>query len=367
MAGTELHVLTLIQSLQKRGVTSMLACCGNGPLQQAAEAAGILTLSMPKRFLSPSGWRLAREVIHRECIDILHAHNGRTKLFAVLLQKRSGAKAIFTQHFLSPQSVDYRGPKKVLAGALHRWTGRRLEHTIAISNAVRQGVIQRHESLPERTSTVYNGISSSHRDDFSDPHTVHDILGVSPQEKIVLSAARLQKEKDLPTLVRAMAEVIKQIPLARCFIAGEGDLRDDLTRLISSLELSANVKLLGFRNDVPTLMNSCDVFVLSSPAEPFGLVVIEAMALKRAVVAVDAGGPREIIGHANCGVLVPPSKPEAMAAAIVRLLQNPSSAHDMGIAAYERFRQHFTADAMASSVLQIYEGGKMPVVELEHA
>ena len=101
-------------------------------------------------------------------------------------------------------------------------------------------------------------------------------------------------------------------------------------------------------------MAACDIFVLPAPAEPFGLVLIEAMALGKPVIAAGAGGPLEIVADGESGLLVPPHDPAAMAAAISQLLADPEKIRAMGAAGRRRFETHFTADRMARQMADIY-------------
>ena len=116
------------------------------------------------------------------------------------------------------------------------------------------------------------------------------------------------------------------------------------------------MRLLGFRDDVLSLIGACDMFVLPSLAEPFGLVLLEAMSLRKPVIATNAGGPREIVVDGSTGTLIPPANPSAMAAAIRAFISNRDTIAKMGERGYERFQESFTAKQMSQSMLVIYRG-----------
>ena len=122
-----------------------------------------------------------------------------------------------------------------------------------------------------------------------------------------------------------MPAVLAVSPGSVCVIAGEGSQRETLEVRIETLGLRESVRLAGFCRDVLSLVNAADVFVLPSLAEPFGLVVIEAMSLAKPVVATRAGGPIEIIEHGLTGLLVPPANPAGLAEGINRLLLDEES------------------------------------------
>jgi len=123
--------------------------------------------------------------------------------------------------------------------------------------------------------------------------------------------------------------------------------------MAGTLGVADRVNFLGVRHDVPTLMAACDVFVLSSAWEGFGLVVAEAMACERVVVATDCGGVREVVGEA--GLLVPPRDSQALAAALDRALQLPADEREnLGRAARQRVVEHFSLEATAERYLAVY-------------
>ena len=123
---------------------------------------------------------------------------------------------------------------------------------------------------------------------------------------------------------------------------------------ISELALNGSVQLLGFRNDAHALMCAADVVVLPSLAEPFGLVILEAMALGRPVVATRAGGPMEIIVDGGTGLLAKPSDPVSLASVLLRLLGCPEEAARMGAAGRLRFQERYQSCHMAEATLQVY-------------
>ena len=123
--------------------------------------------------------------------------------------------------------------------------------------------------------------------------------------------------------------------------------------MAGTLGVADRVNFLGVRHDVPTLMAACDVFVLSSAWEGFGLVIAEAMACGRVVVATDCGGVREVVGDA--GFLVPPRNAEALAKAMGRALRLSDDEHErLGVAARQRVVEHFSLEATAERYLAVY-------------
>jgi glycosyltransferase involved in cell wall biosynthesis len=165
-----------------------------------------------------------------------------------------------------------------------------------------------------------------------------------------------------------MGPVAAKFPNARCVIAGEGEERATLEEQIRGTAWSRQITLTGFRKDALSLINAADVFVLPSRAEPFGLVLLEAMALGKPVVSMAAGGPLEIVKSGETGFLVPPGDTAVLAGAIIALLRDPEMRRTTGKKGMLRYQQEFTARAMGRATLEVYKrasGTPTPGVEEE--
>jgi len=143
----------------------------------------------------------------------------------------------------------------------------------------------------------------------------------------LVMVATLEAHKDHATLLRAMPDVVRDVPQARLWLVGEGSLRGRLESLRDSLGLADSVEFLGSRRDVPAVLGQCDGFVLSTTIdEGFGTVLIEAMAAGLPIVASDVPACREVLGSGRWGTLVPPGDPRALADAIVAILKAKDAA-----------------------------------------
>ena len=355
-AGTERHMLDLALALLALGVDARIGCPRPGALAARADAAGVPVIAIPKqgRIDRHAIGVLAGMLCGRQ-VDIVHAHNGRTHITAAAAVKKAGRGAcIATQHFIHPARTTRSGPKAWIAAYLHHRATAQTARIVAISDAVREAAIARGDAPPGRITTVLNGSNPPDVANSPPPAKVFEGLGIPEDAPLILCAARLQEEKDIPTLIAAMRQVCERHAEARCLVAGEGDLRPALERQIAAGQLQERVRLLGFHADVPGLIRACDLFVLPSPAEPFGLVLLEAMALGRPVIATDSGGPREIVAQNQTGLLVPPKNPAALAEAICCLINDPQARAEMGAAGEARYRAQFTAARMAREMLALY-------------
>ena len=359
-AGTESHVLTLARALRDLNdgadatpIEVTIATPPRSPLWESARAAGLPVVAIARRgtWDSDTLQTLTRRAARGAC-DVIHAHHGRTALWGALAVRgaRRGA-CVFTHHFIEPAHAQSGGALGQVKKRVHASLAAGISGHIAISQAVADAIARRGEVDPARLTVVPNGISA--------PAVADAATAQLPAElrAEIACVARLQKEKGLPTLVRALAllKAEQSDAAARCVIAGEGDERAALEALIQEQNAGDVVHLAGFTPHVGAILSTARVSVLPSPAEPFGLAVVEAMAHKRAVVAVDAGGPREIVAQGETGLLVPPDDAPALAHALAQLLADPARAQAMGEAGFERYQTHFTAARMARQTLDVYK------------
>ena len=345
-AGTERHMLDLARGLRAAGAEVTVACPSPAALEDAARREDFPVLSIPKRGLvdMQAAWTLAGR-LRSGATDVVHAHNGRTALAAALAVRLAGqGRCVMTQHFWSrtmPPSRDQRRPC-LISPTTGSWG--RMSRIVAISEAVRAAMLARGEAPDAKILTIPNGITAPDSRLPLRTSALRLSLGVAPDAPLVVCAARLEQEKDVASLIAAMDKVRQTLPSARCLVAGQGSLRAALQAQIDAWGLAETVRLLGFRDNALALIAASDVFVLPSLAEPFGLVLLEAMALGKPVVATDAGGPREIVLDGETGLLVPPGSPDALAAALSRLLADPVQARAMGRLGQARFESCFTAE-----------------------
>ncbi len=176
-------------------------------------------------------------------------------------------------------------------------------------------------------------------------------LGFDPSRPLVGIVGRLQHWKGMHVYLRAMSQVTKTFPEVQGVIVGgvhdqEPGYLQMLEKVRAEEGLTDVVRMVGKQSNVPDWMGAMDVVVHASQREPFGIVVVEAMALGKVVVATGPGGPEEIINDGKDGLLVPWNEPDALADAILRLLQNPDFAAAMAANARER-SAHFTTRTYA--------------------
>lgn len=233
-----------------------------------------------------------------------------------------------------------------------------------------------HEAGAGRGAVIYDGIEVKERDGQA-AASVRAEFDIPPDAKIVGMVARIAPAKDYPTLIRAAARVVTDEPDVRFLIVGEHsgveayrEHFEEVKRLIEEHNLAPYFIFTDFREDVQRLTAAMDVFVLSTHMEGLPLVILEAMAQGRAVVATDVGGIPEIVKHEETGLLSPHGDDEGLAAHLISLLDHEEKRERLARAGCEFVKSNFSRESFVLRMTRLYRevlGIKQVSVERERA
>ena len=225
------------------------------------------------------------------------------------------------------------------------------DRVVAPSQRYRADVAAVFPFLEKRLIFIHNGVDLEELQ-FPSGGKMRQVQG-----SYLLCIAMHNVKKGLDVLLRAFALLQNTAPSLKLVLVGDGPLRGELERLALSLGLADTVQFLGLRgrDEVARLLHGCEVFVLPSRSEPFGIVVIEALACRKPVVATTAGGIPEIIENGKSGLLVEPDNPEALANALTNVLQNESLRLAIAQAGHVRVREKFSSENTGSSYEALFD------------
>jgi glycosyltransferase involved in cell wall biosynthesis len=279
---------------------------------------------------------------------IVHAHLFHANLVARLVAPLAGnPRVVSTHHVVERRPL---GPRFLL----DRLTARLDDRTVAVSHACARFAERVGGARRDRLVVVDDGIDlvPFRSGNGTHPSSLRAELGLEPGALLVGAVGRLAPQKGHADLVRAWRRVRAAFPTATLAIAGEGPARPLLERLTRDLGIGGSVRLVGHVSDVPSFLAALDLFVMPSRWEGFGLALLEALASGRACVASTADSLPEVVGSA--GLLVPPSDPAALGAAIVRLLSDPGERARLGAEARVR-ADAFSVEKMVAGYEEVYE------------
>jgi glycosyltransferase involved in cell wall biosynthesis len=297
--------------------------------------------------------RLAR-LIEDRGIDIVNAHLHRSILPAVLAARRARNRpaVVATIHGLG--SARTRGRR-----LMNRLLYRGVDRIVAVSDAVREDIILTGAGLhADKVVTIRNGLDFAPFPAGITSAEARARLPLADREGVWFgTVGRLSRGKNTASLVRAFARVHAVRSGCHLVVAGEGPEERSLRNLAARLGVEGRTAFLGYRDDIPEVLAALDVFVHASLREGFCLALLEAMAAGLPVVAARRGGVIEVLGDSDAGRPVDPEDVEAIAAAMLELLDAGSAEREaMGQRGRERALREFSAQGMVAGLERLYDG-----------
>jgi glycosyltransferase involved in cell wall biosynthesis len=289
--------------------------------------------------------------VRQNRIDVIHGtEKPRDATYAVVLGKLTGAKSVVHVHV--KWSEEYSAPAK--------WAVRNASSAFSISRYVTETIVGM--GTPARKiHTILNCLDASRWDPDIDGSSIRSELGIASDAPVLVSVSRLFSWKGQRELVRATALVRKRFPAVRVLIVGEdepyvhgGSFTQELKELASSLGVTENVIFTGPRSDVAQIMAASDMYAMPSYEEPFGIVFLEAMAMRKPVIGVNNGGTPEVVEDGRAGLLSPPWDVERLAENILTLLEKPELRRSMGEYGRRRVLEYFTPERAARDAEAAY-------------
>jgi glycosyltransferase involved in cell wall biosynthesis len=257
-----------------------------------------------------------RALVHQLRPDAVVSYLTRANIICLLALLGTGLPVVATEHNIAA----FNGaPMQRLWALLRRLLYRRMAQVVVVS----KGLAQQYAWLgADKLSVIYNFLPANRgleREAFN---------FLSGDARYIVGMGRLEPEKGFDRLIKAFHLVEKDCPGWKLLIVGEGSLRAELTRLVASLGLADRIELPGRVSNPRTLFGHCDLFVLSSESEGFGLALVEAMSSGLPVISFDCDfGPREIIIPHVSGILVPAGDVPALSTAIRSLVNDGALRH----------------------------------------
>ena len=372
ISGAEVSLLGTAVALAGAGVEILFVVPSSGSLATRARAAGhrVRTVPFPAPRLTRNPVRLAlgtlslvrcapllAGVLRDEGADLVHANSVRAGLIASFGRPLHGRPVVWSVRDFVPANPVGLGVRLVAGLGAARIVGN--------SNAVSTD-FARWPWLRAKSHTIYPGVSpetfeTSQSGDF------RQAWGVPPPARVVGCVGQIAPWKRVHDVIAAFRAVIAECPAARLVVVGAPMFRPEnheylraLHRLVAGLGLQARVVFAGHEEDIEKVFRSLDVLVHAAQREPFGRVLVEAMAQGVPVVAVAEGGVPEIVRNGETGFLVPAGGTEATAGRVLELLRDDVLRRRMGESGRVRAFESFRADRAVRDLIEIYRAVLRP-------
>jgi glycosyltransferase involved in cell wall biosynthesis len=364
--GLERMVIDLVKLQRQQGHHCQVVCLFElGSLAPELMTIGVPVNACGKRSgLDFRAVSRLRKLIRTHATDVLHTHNAVAHYYAVLatlgihLRRTINTRhSMFGARLSAPNDHGSIVSQKLdRRERIYRLAVASTDAVVTVCEAARRHAIELGIVTAEKCFVVPNGI---HVDSFQTGsiamrERMLEMLKFPAQSRIIGSVGRLTRLKDQAGLIRAYRRVHEQQPDAVLVFIGDGELLTELQECVVVEGVADSVHFLGDRSDVRELLQGLDIFALSSLSEGYSMALLEASAVALPIVATDVGGNGEIVRDGATGLLVPPGNPEAMAGALVRLLEQPQRARALGDAARAWVEAKGSLESMAASYANLY-------------
>jgi glycosyltransferase involved in cell wall biosynthesis len=359
IAGAEKYLLYLLPELKKYDVDCELICiCPNqntAALQEyCAEMnakgikASLFTITSKISYVNTA--RKIYKYLKSRDIHLVHSNLFSADFIAVLIKRLFFKKLIIlsTKHGYEEEYLLQigLGNKKIRYNSYYyisRWVINNIDHNLAVSQAISD--VYSYVNLgKEKMKFVHHGISM--------PSTMEEKT-IIPGNPKILMVGRMAQIKGHVYLIEALPEVIQAFPKLKLILAGDGPLKEELIQKAKALNVFQHIDFVGFASP-KKYAAQCQIMVLPSLFESFGLVYIESFALKIPVIAFDAEAANQIIEINETGILVPKKDSKALAEKIIYLLKSPGERNRIIENAYRKYLEYYNAERMARETAEWY-------------
>jgi len=325
LAGPEDQPAPFVESMKTRGIDC-----------EMISMRGDLDLFLVLRVL---------KFIRRHASQLVHTHLIHADLYGTLAARLAGIPTVVsTKHGYNPWRTHR------LYAFLDRLAALLQDRIITISDALGRWLVE-VEGLPQKKlSTVHYALDVNH----FRPSTAGN-LPLEASQPVIGTVSRLIHQKGIHILLQAFAACARQHRTISLVVVGDGPERSNLEDLAEKLGLGHRVHFLGYRSDVDQIFPQMDIFALPTFGEGFGLVLLEAMACSKPVVATDVMSIPEIVQPGKTGFLVPAKDVSALAEALDTLIANPELRDRFGKVGFQRVKRDFTVERMVQKTAEVYQ------------
>ncbi|RMF93882.1 MAG: glycosyltransferase family 1 protein [Nitrospinota bacterium] len=339
--GQEMRILQETTEFTRRGYAMAIVCQPESGIgrQGAKEGKTLYRLRMRSCFDLQAVFQL-RRLLQAQKIDLVHTHSSIDSWVAGLAAKSLRLPVVRSRHVSIPVKR-YRN-----------FNYNHLADRIIVNGEAMKRLLMQGGVKAEKIVSIPPGIDLTRFHPRIGGEKIRAEFALTGP--VIGMIAMLRGSKGHTYFLQAARIVLQRYPEAHFLIVGDGVRRVRIQQEIEQLGLSRQVTMTGFRRDIPEILAALDLYVLSSLRETFPQTILQALAMRKPVVATDSGGVPEIIHPGATGLLVPPGDARALAEAILTLLADRGYAQRLACAGYELVRQEYTLERMIAKTEQVY-------------
>jgi glycosyltransferase involved in cell wall biosynthesis len=353
--GMEMYSLETASMLSKSGFEVDVLCYPNSRLQVEAEKENLSTIKLNfKNYFSPILIYKLNQYLRNNHYDLIHAEASKDLWLIVPSLQLSALKTplILTKHIGS--AIVKRDP-------LHRWIYTRVNLALAISNVIHKNLLETTTISSEKIILLHDSINTDRfNPEKISKRKIRNEYNISPNEILIGMNARFSPGKGHEEFLFAAHKLLHRYKnikfmVVGCASRGEDDYAGKIKTMASYLGLDNSVIFTGFRNDIPEILASLDIFVFPSHAEAFGIALVEAMSMKLPSVCSNSDGILDIAVDNVTSYLFQKQNYHDLAEKLSELINRPDKRDKFGEAARERVLENFNADLITNKLIDIYD------------
>lgn len=353
IGGAERDLIALLKRLDRHKWEPHVACPGTGPFRDQLQA-----LAVPIHALNLPPWRkLLSFFQRRSAVRRLGALVGQLDPAMIHVNDIWWVPHALRAVRYNPTSLPIVAHvrQEIEPAKVRRYELDRVDAVIAISRQVEESLIAGGVTA-SRVRTLYSGIDLSGNQPTPNGWAIRQMIGAPNGAVLLGTIANLFPRKGYEVMLRALPAIIRAVPTVQYLIVGsdESGYADRLERLAQELKIADHVHMVGFQDPVQPFLAALDLYVHPALMEGFGIAVVEAMAMGKAVVATTTGGLPEVVAQGETGLLVPPGDAESLAVAVVSLLEDQVRREQMGRNGMVRAQERFSLAASVMQMEQLY-------------
>lgn len=293
--------------------------------------------------------------IKKEKFDSVQTYTTKAGFIGRLAARLAGVPVIIHNILELPQNSVQNSVLKFIYKTMEQVAAKWADFIITTTNPNRNQILENHIVPPEKLAAIPEGIELKNYETVkADPLQKRKELGIPDGAVFIGTVARLEAAKGHKYLLEAAKQILEKRKDIYFIMVGKGHLQAELEEKTKELGIQANVRFLGFRDDMLEILQSVDLFVLPSLWEGQGVVLMEAMCYKKPVIACKVGGVVDIVQDGENGLLVPSRDPDSLAKAILKMMDMPEKMKEMGEEGYRRIASKFRDSEMNDRRFEVY-------------
>lgn len=358
IGGAQTHLLTILKCADRVKYCHVVySLTDELDIGREIESLGINVISLNlQESLKEKRWgvviRRISEMLKDEKPDILETHLTWSRIFGTIASVIIGRKNVIS---FEQGDIYNTGWQYTTANFLVSFF---IDKIIVCSNELKKWVCRNYWIPNRKMIVMHNTVLTDFFKPKNDGRNTRRVLGIGQDDIAIGSIGTLGTgiNKGMNYCIDAVSVLAQKYDNIKLIIVGDGELRGELERQVKNLKLEGVVKFLGSRRDIESILGAMDIFVLASLFEPFGIALIEAMSMEKAVVGSASGGIVEIIKDGINGFLFSPGDPKDLAEKIDRLIGDEKFRKEMGMMARKSVEEKFEAKNYVRRLESIYAG-----------